>query len=132
MTTTNKIYKVVVTETAHHKLIEHAAFLANVNKRAASRLIDDFEQAAESLEELPQRGNWLDLEGMAKNRFKKLIFAKRYIIIYSIIEETVIINYVADTREVYLSKFEILAQSEKILEDMAPLDWGAPVGKEVW
>ena len=48
-------YRVVVSARAAQMLVSHAAFLAQVSPAAAERLTVEFEKAAKSLEQMPQR-----------------------------------------------------------------------------
>ena len=52
-------YRVIVSARAAQMLVSHAAFLAQVNPAAAERLTVEFEKAAKSLEQMPQRCPWL-------------------------------------------------------------------------
>lgn len=49
-------YRVIVSERAAQLLVQHAAFLAKVNREAADRLVEVFAETANSLEEMPPRG----------------------------------------------------------------------------
>lgn len=52
-------YRVIVSARAAQMLVSHAAFLAQVSPAAAERLTVEFEKAAKSLEQMPQRCPWL-------------------------------------------------------------------------
>lgn len=60
-------YRVIVSARAAQMLVSHAAFLAQVNPAAAERLTVEFEKAAKSLEQMPQRCPWLKGEYIPKN-----------------------------------------------------------------
>ena len=51
-------YCVVVSARAAQMLVSHAAFLAQASPAAAERLTVEFEKAAKSLEQMPQRCPW--------------------------------------------------------------------------
>ena len=82
-------------------LISHAAFLASVSPEAAEQLTRQFIAAAESLERMPERCAWLNGEQLPVNRYRKLLFGKRYLMIFSIDGDTVYVAYVVDCRQDY-------------------------------
>ena len=59
-------YRVIVSARAAQMLVSHAAFLAQVSPAAAERLTVEFEKAAKSLEQMPQRCPWLKGETFPK------------------------------------------------------------------
>ncbi|MDO5432441.1 ParE toxin of type II toxin-antitoxin system, parDE [Eubacterium maltosivorans] len=97
----NNKYKVVVSEQAMKMLVSHAAFLAQVSPEAAERLTVSFENAASSLENMPQRCPWLAGEYIAKNAYHFLMFEKRYMLIFQIRDDRVYVDYVLDCRQDY-------------------------------
>lgn len=72
-------YRVIVSARAAQMLVSHAAFLAQVSPAAAERLTVEFEKAAKSLEQMPQRCPWLKGEYIPKNAYRFILFEKRYI-----------------------------------------------------
>ena len=62
-------YRVIVSARAAQMLVSHAAFLAQVSP-AAERLTVEFEKAAKSLEQMPQRCPWLKGEYIPKNAYR--------------------------------------------------------------
>ena len=68
-------------------LVSHAAILAQVNPAAArSGLQVEFEKAAKSLEQMPQRCPWLKGEYIPKNAYRFILFEKRYMLIFQIVD----------------------------------------------
>ena len=63
-------YRVIVSARAAQMLVSHAAFLAQVSPAAAERLTVEFEKAAKSLEQIPQRCPWLRGEYIPKNAYR--------------------------------------------------------------
>lgn len=94
-------YRVIVSERAMQMLVSHAAFLAQVSPEAAERLTVEFEKAANSLETMPQRCSWLSGEYIPKNAYRFILFEKRYMIIFQIVDNTVYADYVVDCRQDY-------------------------------
>ena len=85
-------YRVIMSARAAQMLVSHAAFLAQVSPAAAERLTVEFEKAAKSLEQMPQRCPWLRGEYIPKNAYRFILFEKRYILIFQIVDNTVYLN----------------------------------------
>lgn len=97
----NNGYTVNVSEKAAQMLVSHARFLANVSEEAAQTLITEFKFAAASLEMIPDRNPWLSDSALPINKYRKLLFSKRYLLIYQVKKDTVYIDYVLDCRQDY-------------------------------
>lgn len=94
-------YRVVVSEQAKQMLVFHAAFLAQVSPSAAERLTQGFEKAANSLEVMPQRCLWLSGDYIPRNAYRFILFEKRYMLIFKIVEDTVYVDHVVDCSQDY-------------------------------
>ena len=94
-------YRVIVSEWATQMLVSHAAFLAQVSPEEAERLTAEFEKTANSLETMPQRCPWLTGEYIPRNAYRFILFEKRYMIIFQIVEDIVYADYVVDCRQDY-------------------------------
>lgn len=94
-------YRVVVSEQAKQMLVFHAAFLAQVSPSAAERLTQGFEKAANSLEVMPQRYPWLSGDYIPRNAYRFILFEKRYMLIFKIVEDTVYVDHVVDCSQDY-------------------------------
>ena len=94
-------YRVIISERATQMLIFHAAFLSQVSPEAAERLTVEFEKAANSLEMMPQRCPWLTGEYIPRNAYRFILFEKRYVIIFQIVDNIVYADYVVDCRQDY-------------------------------
>ena len=92
-------YRVVVSERAAQMLVSHAAFIAQVSLSAAERLTVSFEKAADSLELMPHRCPTLVDESIPKNAYRYLLFEKRYMLIFQIKDDSVLVDYVVDCRQ---------------------------------
>lgn len=92
-------YRVVVSERAAQMLVSHAAFIAQVSLSAAERLTVSFEKAADSLELMPHRCSTLVDESIPKNAYRYLLFEKRYMLIFQIKDDSVLVDYVVDCRQ---------------------------------
>lgn len=96
-----KPYNVIISARATSDIVSHVSFLAKVSKSAAKNLANDFKISAESLERLPLRNPFLTGEYLPQNKYRYLIFAKRYLLIYQVKNDTVFIDYVLDCRQDY-------------------------------
>lgn len=94
-------YRVIVSERATQMLVSHAAFLAQVSPEAVESLTVEFEKAANSLEIMPQRCAWLTGEYIPRNAYRFILFEKRYMIIFQIVDDIVYADYVVDCRQDY-------------------------------
>ena len=94
-------YRIIVSKQATQMLVSHAAFLAQVSPEAAERLTKEFEKTAKSLETFPQRCAWLSGEYIPKNTYRFILFEKRYMIIFQIMDDIVYADYVVDCRQDY-------------------------------
>lgn len=94
-------YRVIVSERATQMLVSHVVFLAQVSPEAAERLTTEFEKAANSLELMPQRCPWLTGEYIPRNAYRFILFEKRYMIIFQIVDDIVYADYVVDCRQDY-------------------------------
>lgn len=82
-------------------LVSHAAFLAQVGPEAAERLATEFEKTTNSLEIMPQRCPWLKGEYIPRNAYRFILFEKRYMIIFQIMDDIVYADYVVDCMQDY-------------------------------
>ena len=94
-------YRVVVSERAARMHVSCAAFLAEAAPEAAERLIDRFEAAARSLEQMPRRCPWLEGDYIPRGVYRYRLFAEHYMIVYQIEDDTVYADYVLDCRQDY-------------------------------
>ncbi|MDQ6418504.1 type II toxin-antitoxin system RelE/ParE family toxin [Paenibacillus sp. LHD-117] len=97
----NKRHAVIVSERAVGMLVDHARFLANVSEEAAQNLIKDFQSASMSLETFPERNPWLIDSALPINKYRKLVFGKRYLIIYQFKNDHVYVDFIIDCRQEY-------------------------------
>lgn len=83
------MYKIAVTEPAQNDLKEAVLYISKElkNKRAASNLIDLFEETARSLTDMPERYAVVDDEILAKEGIR-FIQIKNYLLFYGVRKET--------------------------------------------
>lgn len=96
-----KNYTVVISDEAAQMLVSHARFLAQVSEEAALRFIEEFNQKVKSLEKFPERNPELFDPMIPKGKYRKLLMAKRYILVYQVKGSTVLVDAVVDCRQDY-------------------------------
>ena len=69
--------------------------------RSAEQLTAEFEKTANSLEIMPQRCLWLTGEYIPRNAYRFILFEKRYMIIFQIVDDIGYADYVVDCRQDY-------------------------------
>ena len=95
-------YRVIVSERAAQMHVLHVAFLSQqVSLETAERMTTKFEKAANSLQLMPQRCPWLTGEYIPRNTYRFILFEKRYMIIFQIVDDIVYADYVVDCRQDY-------------------------------
>ncbi|GHU94146.1 hypothetical protein FACS1894208_04720 [Clostridia bacterium] len=87
-----KRYKVEVSRNANKKLWEHVDFLTNVSETAAERLSIKLYADIVSLAYMPHR------YPLYRKKYRRMISAKHYIIIYTIVGDTVRVSDIQDGR----------------------------------
>lgn len=96
-----KHYRLFVSQRAAYQMRNHAAYAAQLEKRLARKLIQDFREAANSLTYMPFRFPFLDSDLIPREKYRKMVFGKWYLILYRVQGETVYIEYVIDGRQDY-------------------------------
>ena len=92
-------YVVKVDTAAYFKMYAHEHFLAQVSVPAAQRLHDAFESALNSLEENPCGYLRYEPHSKIEAELHRMLFAKRYRIVFEIRGDTVYIYDVQDCRQ---------------------------------
>jgi len=94
-------YEVTVSDAALAMLDSHVEFLARVSVKAAESLIDEILNDIESLSQFPERFPFFESEFIPTGRYRKMISAKRYLILYEINRNDVCVDYIIDCRQDY-------------------------------
>ena len=94
-------YKIIISPDAYQGIIDHAVFLANVSRSAATKFRKNIITDINSLKENPQRHSFCKSPEMEDKIYRKMLSEKRYYIIYRIIESTVLVDFVIDCRQDY-------------------------------
>ena len=84
-------------------LSKHAEFLAGFSMAASDRLLDEFQRQVDSLETMPERCSWIDDPNIERQKYRKLLFEKHYLLIFRVETETskVYIDAMVDCHQDY-------------------------------
>ena len=94
-----KEYSVSISEDAIAMLDRHARFLANVSQAAARKTVDEILNAIESLSALPERFPFYENPFIPDNTYRRMLSAKRYLVIFEILGDAVFVDYILDCRQ---------------------------------
>jgi len=93
--------EVVVSDAALAMLDSHIEFLARVNTQAAASLMDEILGDIASLSQFPERFPIFESEFIASGRYRKMLSAKRYLVLYEVDGNDVCVDYIVDCRQDY-------------------------------
>ena len=94
-------YTIDISDAALSMLDGHVEFLARVSKHAAGKLTDKVLEDIASLSQFPERFPIFECEFLPDNRYRKIVSAKRYLILYEINNSVVSVDYIVDCRQDY-------------------------------
>jgi len=95
----DKKYKVIVDPAVNDRMYDHFEFLARVNESAAERLLDQLATDMQSLECLPYRNPVFNRPYLKSGKYRYMVSCERYLIVYQIVDDTVFIDDVLDSRQ---------------------------------
>ena len=92
-------YKVIIASRVDNQLLEHFRFIANVSIPAAKRFRDEFGNTVKEISENPYQFP-IDADlNLPEGMYRKAFFSRWYKIHFTIKDETVFIDAVADCRQ---------------------------------
>ena len=94
-------YKVTVSNRAKLMLGEHLKFIAKIDRNAAKKTEKRFLESFRSLHQLSERYPFIEDEYIESCKYRKMYVEKWYLVIYSISESVVHIDYILDCRQDY-------------------------------
>ena len=94
-------YQVIISEQAKQNLLLHVRFLAQISKPAAQKLRKRLVEEIRSLEQMPHRYPFLNVEFIPPNKYHKLYVENNYLILYQIRDSTVYVDWIVDCRQDY-------------------------------
>ena len=95
----DKKYKVIVDPAVNDRMYDHFEFFARVNALAAERLLDQLTDDMQSLEYLPYRNPVFNRPYLKSGKYRYMVSYERYLIVYQIVDNTVFIDDVQDSRQ---------------------------------
>ncbi len=93
------VFTVKVASAANDRMREHFEFLARVSEAAASHLVDELVSDIRSLERSPFRCPLFERAGIKKGKYRFLVSAKRYRVVYQVVGNTVFVDDIQDCRQ---------------------------------
>ena len=94
-------YNITVSDAALAMLDSHVGFLARVSVSAATELMDEILDDIASLSENPQRFPAYENQFITGNHYRRMLSARRYLVLYEIDEAAVYVDYIVDCRQDY-------------------------------
>ena len=91
-------YKIIITSKAQSDLSSCVSFVLNVSKEAAINLTNDIYSSLESLSMFPERNPIFEMPKPFTYTIRKQVVNKRYIVLYSIEKNTVVVYRIIDSR----------------------------------
>ena len=92
-------YKVSVSDAALAMLDAHVAFLARVSASAATKMMDEILDDMASLSRNPQRFPAYENSFIPYGRYRRMLSARRYLVLYEIDGTDVFVDYIVDCRQ---------------------------------
>jgi Plasmid stabilisation system protein. len=92
-------YRIIIAPAANDKMYEHFEFLAQVNEGAAKRLLSALTKGIRSLETMPHRNPPYDRPYLKTGKYRYLLAASRYRVVYQIEGDTVFVDDIQDCRQ---------------------------------
>ena len=92
-------YFVSIAPSANDRIAEHIEFLARVSEEAAERLLSEMMAGVNSLKKMPHRNPFYNRPYLPLNKYRYLIFAKRYRIVYQIDGDRIYVDDIQDSRQ---------------------------------
>jgi mRNA-degrading endonuclease RelE of RelBE toxin-antitoxin system len=92
-------YQVVIDPAANDRMYAHFAFLAQVSEPAAQRLLNTLVQDIQSLESMPTSNSPFERSFLPFGKYRYKLSAKRYRIVYQIVNSTVYVDDIQDCRQ---------------------------------
>lgn len=92
-------YTVTISKRANAMLIDHTRFLANVSVSAAQKLVSEFENILDILEDNPFQFPIETEYDFLPGEYRKALFGKRYKALFMVEDHTVYMDAVLDCRQ---------------------------------
>ena len=100
-----EVKDIIITSRAQTDISTCITFVLNISKDA-SKVSKEIFKSIESLKQFPERFPAFNMPNYASYAYRKMVINKRYIAIYSLEEDTIVIHRVLDGRRGYSSLVE--------------------------
>lgn len=100
-----EVRDIIITSRAQTDISTCITFVLNISKDA-SKVAKEIFKSIESLKQFPERFPAFNMPNYASYAYRKMVINKRYIAIYSLEEDTIVIHRVLDGRRGYSSLVE--------------------------
>ena len=100
-----EVRDIIITSRAQTDISTCITFVLNISKDA-SKVAKEIFKSIESLKQFPERFPAFNMPNYASYAYRKMVINKRYIAIYSLEEDTIVIHRVVDGRRGYSSLVE--------------------------
>ena len=100
-----EVKDIIITSRAQTDISTCMTFVLNISKDA-SKVAKEIFKSIESLKQFPERFPAFNMPNYASYAYRKMVINKRYIAIYSLEEDTIVIHRVLDGRRGYSSLVE--------------------------
>ena len=99
----SKRYNVIIEKSAARMALQHVRHLTEYSESAALRFQKEFIDRAKSLESMPERCSWVSDPNIDRQKYRKLLFERHYLLIFRVEAETskVYIDAVVDCHQNY-------------------------------
>mgnify|MGYP004451540033 CR=1 FL=1 len=97
----NRKYQIIISDRAKRMLAEHIRFLAKVNPESARKKKQQIIGELRSLSVFPQRFPFFEDSFIPHNKYHKMYIENRYLVLYQIKDNTVVVDYILDCRKDY-------------------------------
>lgn len=94
-------YKVIISDAALGQLDGHALFWAKVSTDASEKMVRQVMSDIKSLSENPERFPIYESQFITGVKYHRMLTAKRYLALYEIKKDMVLVDYIVDCRQDY-------------------------------
>jgi plasmid stabilization system protein ParE len=94
-------YEIIISDHIKHMLANHILFLSQVNPDVARQVKNALLKAISSLNEMPIRHPFLEIDNLPYNKYHKMVVGKYYLVLYQVKDQTVYVDYILDCRQDY-------------------------------
>ncbi len=91
-------FKIIISSKAQNDLVERISFVLNVSQDAAIKLSNDIYSAIETLSFFPEKNPVFEMPKSFPFVIRKQVVNKRYIILYSVENNTIVVYRILDAR----------------------------------